>query len=592
MVDQIRKPGVNITQVFEGTPPTPVTANLVPCIVGPAFEVVELLDDSGAGSAESRVQSSTGPLKYKQVPVTIPVSEYPTPRADANEMSVMTDEVRVALQRTGALDILDRSPGSAFLAEANIATRPGIWISSTYLSEQANAGRGVILLVDTAVTNNAASVFVQGVAGSTAADYLDNIVSSVNGVGYVAHELNGVAGFILHSNRFGASASISMVSTSGGSVSSFFNDIDAGAALQVAGEDLTKVRVEGSGLYAEDNVVAGILTSPFIAHSRGSFSLTTTATTHVLTDNTSLGDIKAVQVHINGEIVEVRTDAVDFANDFALQAATPTSNGDSITASGPFGQSIGSHQIIGVASDRVRVGIVDTERSVYDAEGNPVQQRYVDAQLNSMSSAVPFAPKNAFFRAHSLKSFAPDMSTSSTRAAHVAEAVGITPAEAATVGLKGWTEANSDAFSGLAFALFLTIDGVDEAFTLQFSPVDGDAQAASFSAQTGGKINVSWNDGADLFVFSSALKGAHVRLLLRDIVAGSGAVSALQVVGGGASSATGADLGAESEAFGANDMFIAAGAGDTFSFRLNGGSAVHTTILASNDVHEFVCRAY
>ena len=86
MVDQIRKPGVNITQVFEGTPPAPVTATLVPCIVGPAFEVVELTGDDGAASVESQVSAEAGPLLYKQLPVSIPVSDYPAPRADSSQM--------------------------------------------------------------------------------------------------------------------------------------------------------------------------------------------------------------------------------------------------------------------------------------------------------------------------------------------------------------------------------------------------------------------------------------------------------------------------------------------------------------------------
>ena len=217
MVDQIRKPGVNVTQVFEGTPPTPVTANLVPCIVGPAFEVVDLVGDDGTASAESQVDTAAGPLLYRQLPIDIPVAEFPAPRADTSQMTVLDDEVEVALQRSGAFDILDRNPGTAFLAEANIATQPGIWFSSEYLLEHATQGQNIIVIVNNSITNNAVSQVVEIAVGSTVTEFMDALVADVDGIAYEAYEYDSVPGYIVRSTRFGASSSISIVSVSGAS---------------------------------------------------------------------------------------------------------------------------------------------------------------------------------------------------------------------------------------------------------------------------------------------------------------------------------------------------------------------------------------
>tara|TARA_B100000214_G_scaffold375560_1_gene362692 strand:+ start:7682 stop:11431 length:3750 start_codon:yes stop_codon:yes gene_type:complete len=126
MITQISKPGVEIKQVFSGTPVTPSVPTLIPCIVGPAFEVVDLLNEDGTPSSTSLVETSAGPLKYSQLPISIETSDFPTPKADPQQMTVLDEEVTAGISVAGALDELDLSPGSAFLCDLNIAQRAGI----------------------------------------------------------------------------------------------------------------------------------------------------------------------------------------------------------------------------------------------------------------------------------------------------------------------------------------------------------------------------------------------------------------------------------------------------------------------------------
>src|SRR5210317_1600238 len=94
MADLIRKPGVEITQVVTPTPVTPTTPTLAPCVVGPAFEVVEATA-SGLPNDASVVDG----VSYAQQPITIPAASFPTNHADIDEVSVvgLTDEISASL---------------------------------------------------------------------------------------------------------------------------------------------------------------------------------------------------------------------------------------------------------------------------------------------------------------------------------------------------------------------------------------------------------------------------------------------------------------------------------------------------------------
>lgn len=599
MVDQIRKPGVNITQVVGGTPPTPVTATLVPCIVGPAYEVVELIGDDGTASTESQVNTSTGPLLYKQLPVHLAVDDYPTPRADSSQMSVLVPEVEVALQRTGDFNILDRNPGTAFLKSANYGTRPGIWISQAHLANNCRAAT-FIVLVDTALTNNAASFVVnnnvpnQGTAADKAEAILDNITSAVTGTSYVAAELNLGAGaqngYILHSTRFGATASISLVSVSGGAIGTMFND-GADGTLQYAARSMEKIRAEGGGFYAEDNVNPTILTSSVVKHTPGKGYVQSGGTLDVLNagDNLAIGDkaFAVVQIDIFGDVqLNYLANDVNFIDDFQLRAATPLSNGDLFTASGAIGQAISNVMVTEIQDDYIKLGVVNTQRSVYDAEGNPVRQVYTDYQLGTLANPVPFAPKNGYFTAQSLREFSDGVIGPATQAIHIGDAVGISVATGAIVELEGWESGKSGEFSGLALILRLTIAGESETIRLPFINDDEAGHLALWAPLLDGKVAATYANTR--FTFTTVATGSNVNLQIsgspgEDVIAAlilADAVNNGVFVNGAREGNTGSDFGTDDE--------LANFAGKKFVFYLNDGPTEYSFIASGTAIAPFV----
>lgn len=587
MVDQIRKPGVNITQVIGGTPPTPVTATLVPCIVGPAFEVVELTGEDGTASVESQVKTTQGPLLYRQLPVHLDVSDYPTPRADANQMSVLVPEVQVALQRTGEFNILERNPGTAFLKGANEATRPGIWISTAQLAQSLTAT--FIVLVDTGINNNSASFVVNNNATSVE-ELLENITSTVTGTDYFAHTIGEDAGFVLHSTRYGATASISLVSVSGGATSNAFYDTANAAALQYKDINITKIRCEGAGFFAEDNVNPTILTSPIVRFTPGKGVVVVeggaadtldenvpaegeAAAVEGEEENLAIGGraFITVQVDMHGNVdTAYSSGTFDFINDLPLRAATPRSLGDTFTAGGPIGQSISRVMVTEVQNDYIKLGVVNAARSVFDAEGNPTRLVFSDFQLGTLKNSVPFAPKNAYFIAHSLTEFSPETPQGTALPAILeGNPVPASLATAPQVTLTGWNENDADQVSStntLAFQLALTINGVTETMRVPFINDDAAANIALWAGNVfGGKVTATYV--GTTFTFESVTKGSDVHLALEDIDTG------LTVGVGG-------DFGTDDE--------IAGLGGDTLTFFLNDGPTEYSFTAASTSIPLFV----
>lgn len=124
MVDKISKPGVNITQTFAPTPVTPVAPALVPCVVGPAFQVVDVLDANGDMNSDAMVDAF-----YKQGPLSVSAADFNSPLvADPADQVVLPDEVSVATQvpGLGTADFLSET--SAFLTDLPHGYAPALFL--------------------------------------------------------------------------------------------------------------------------------------------------------------------------------------------------------------------------------------------------------------------------------------------------------------------------------------------------------------------------------------------------------------------------------------------------------------------------------
>ena len=138
MVLQINKPGVNITQSFAGTPAVPVAPELVPCIVGPAFQVIDIIDANGTMSEDANTK-----IDYQQVPLTVLASQFSSPRvADPAQQTVLPDEILVATKAPGTGEAQYLSRDSAFLTHMPDGYAPALFIP-TPVGNETSADLGI-----------------------------------------------------------------------------------------------------------------------------------------------------------------------------------------------------------------------------------------------------------------------------------------------------------------------------------------------------------------------------------------------------------------------------------------------------------------
>ena len=133
MAESVQSPGVDISQVVNETPVVAQAPTLAPCVVGPCFEVMESIID-GAINVDSQIEG----LAYRQFPVVIPTTSFPTNNTTPDELVFQQGSVDAVLSRsfggTSLLKHLEEGPfGSGFLSTVNIATRPGLVFNYTQI---------------------------------------------------------------------------------------------------------------------------------------------------------------------------------------------------------------------------------------------------------------------------------------------------------------------------------------------------------------------------------------------------------------------------------------------------------------------------
>lgn len=119
MATQLERPGVEVVQEFVSASPTVVTPQLVPCVVAPYFEVIEVLDSDGTANADALMASS-----YDQLFLEIDQSSFPSPRDNIDEVNVLEDTVRAFMLWGGSLVEAMRDEG--FLLALNLATQASV----------------------------------------------------------------------------------------------------------------------------------------------------------------------------------------------------------------------------------------------------------------------------------------------------------------------------------------------------------------------------------------------------------------------------------------------------------------------------------
>jgi hypothetical protein len=350
MVDLVRKPGVEISQVITPTPVTPVTPTLPPCIVGPAYEVVDAVQEGVANSA-----ALVSNVSYNQGPLVVPVSSFPTNHADIDEVSVigLTDEISATLVSGSNLISLNPDTRSAVLAHIPQATRPAIYFTAATFSvgEWYVSGTGLdeVLIDVPAATTPAALV-----------DLLNE---------------NGIEAGITAETGYTCFLSLPDVSASYGP-SAFIQIRDAG--LNATGLDNdgtnqtanTDIRVDGSGLFAEP--AANADSTATIQYSKG--ELTLRDLTAVGTPTLGKEEIAHVDAGHAAHPAWIQRDGTEMIKQFPAavnfttleaRAATALRNGDMIVCDG-----VELGMILQIKADSLEIGSVDTVNSTYNADGS------------------------------------------------------------------------------------------------------------------------------------------------------------------------------------------------------------------------------
>lgn len=109
----LEKPGVEVIQEFVSTSPTILLPTLVPCVIGPCFQIIEAFDSSGQVNADAIVgqrdptTGSVTPTYYvneedtanpgQWEPTVFNLSELPNPRNNYDELDIDLDSLRLFL---------------------------------------------------------------------------------------------------------------------------------------------------------------------------------------------------------------------------------------------------------------------------------------------------------------------------------------------------------------------------------------------------------------------------------------------------------------------------------------------------------------
>lgn len=473
MPGELLRPGVEVLQTIRSASPTFVRPTLVPCVVGPAFEVINVLDSDGA------VNSKALQGDYLQLGSTITQSSFPDPRDNLDELDIQEDTIKPYLLANGTLSELLMSPGEAFLAASHGASKA--------VMKTAIFSGGTGLALD-------GKTITIALNQPTRADTSEDIVITFEGTGNllsddVAEQINEAVGKAvatvvgeapndrvqIASDIYGALSSITV--RRGGSANELLElGIDPADATDTAHEQ----RVEGAGFRAQDDSDSDTV-SPWIEFYRGAY----------MYDGTDTAIVPATMGWINiltGTFSATKASAVTFGS----SGSFPLEAGDYVYADGTR---VKSGEIMKVESTRFKMGTIDTARSEADDDGVYTTKVYNVAEVGTILDTNAFAPKYVWFKACGLESddVAPAAAT-------------VTGSQTGIAAAAGYVTGSADISSGVSLAgltLLLTVE------------VDGEETEVTYTF-TGGPFAdasaVATAIGTDIDGVTASASGAYLRL--------------------------------------------------------------------------------
>lgn len=492
MAGELLRPGVEVIQSFQTASPSFNRPTLVPCVVGPAFEVINVLSSDGSINSKAKYGD------YLQAELAISQSSFPDHRSNIDELDVQEDTVKPFMLFAGKLNNLPMEPGSAFLQSFHGAGRAGINTKVFGAGGLALDGKVLVLAIDQPSrldSTEDVSIIFSGTANLTAEEAADQINEAVGSTVATVFGIAPNAYVQIASVNYGAMSSVTV--RGGGSVNT---TLEIG---YVGGDPAKEERVEGSGFRGQDQNNNTTQTQ-WIEFHRGDYLVDGVSTAY---------PSKAGQYFISDTATFANAKHAAFATG-SLSTQVPIEVGDYFFADGVR---LKDGEIMRVEADRFKVGVINTALSTVDNNGNYITKVYTEQQVGTPFDTAPFAPTYSYFYANNLnwRQLAPTADT-------VSGTIAGSPAESAVVESGVVTVPAS--LAGLKIHYIVEIDGVetDAEFTFTGGPF---ASAAAIATAIGTSIpGVAVTDSAGKIVFTTAETG---RLQAFTVVADGSANTAL-----------------------------------------------------------------
>jgi hypothetical protein len=370
---ELLRPGVEVIQTLRNQSPTFIRPTLVPCIVGPAFEIINVLNTDGTINSKAKYGA------YSQIGKTITQSAFPDHRGNIDELDIIESSIRPFILAGGSLSELLMNPGESFLATSHVSSKPAIL--TTNFSGPAGlpiVGTVLVISLDNPVpadTSRDITITFKGTGPTlTAAQCAEQINEAVG------QEIASVVGsapndkVLLTTPRAGAKSSITI--RAGASANGILGIGDSG-----------EERVVGSGYRAQDDN-DNDTTSPWIEFYRGAYFLNGA--------EPPAFPSKAGLINVETGVFSVGKAA---AITFGESGTIPLKVGDLMFGDGV---KVKNAEVMKVESDRFRLGTVNTTLSTADSNGRYITKVYDPVEVETLFDDNPFSPQYVWFKAANL----------------------------------------------------------------------------------------------------------------------------------------------------------------------------------------------
>lgn len=480
---ELIRPGVEVIQQIRTASPTFVRPTLAPCVVGAAFEVINVLNADGTANSKSKYGA------YAQMGSTITHSAFPDPRGNIDEQDILAESIRPFLLASGNLSELMMGPGESFLVSSHKSSYAAINTTTfSGVTGLSLIGKVLVLSVDNPVrldTSVDVTVTFSGTGTNLTASQCADQINEAAGQ-TVAYVLGTAPNDYvqIRSPRAGALSSVTV--RQGGS---------ANSVLQIGysgGSAAHEERVEGSGYRGQDDNNNDTST-PWIEFYQGAYLLDGVDTAFV-----SKAGLLNVE---SATFASGKATAITFGD----SATIPLKVGDYV-----FGDGIRvkSAEVMKVELTRFRLGTINPLLSVADANGRYTSKVYDAVEVGTLFDANPFAPQYVFFRANGLvvENLAPVAAAVTGATQGTSASAGVATSGVVTV---------PAALAGLKIHYVSMVDGVETEgnFTFTGGPF---ASAAAIATAIGTSIpGVTVTDSAGALVFTTTLTGRLQAITLK-----------------------------------------------------------------------------